>query len=176
MLLCKYHLYVNYGGGVIMTIDDKSRVFIGSSVESLNIAEAIQENLKYSCYCDIWSQGIFKPSSTALDDLIEALDVFDFAIFVFSPDDVTQIRDNTYSTVRDNVLFETALFIGRIGRKRVFYVAPDGMETHLPTDLIGFNPEKYDSKHPNVIAAVGVTCTPIKRQINNLGKYIPRII
>lgn len=147
----------------------KPRVFIGSSTESLWIAEAIQENIKYSCYCEIWTQGTFKPSGTALDSLCAALNHFDFAIFVFSPDDVTKIRDHSYGTVRDNVLFETGLFIGKIGRSRVFYIAPQGMELHLPTDLLGFNPEQYDTKHPNPIAAVGASCAVIKREIMRLG-------
>lgn len=153
-----------------MAIYDKARVFIGSSAESLHIAEAIQENFKHTCYCDVWTQGIFKPSSTNLESLCEALQDFDFAIFVFSPDDVTVIRDSAYSTVRDNVLFETGLFIGRIGKGRVFYIAPQGMDIHLPTDLIGFQPERYDSSHPNIIAAIGSACTAIKKQISNLGK------
>ncbi|SHJ08693.1 Predicted nucleotide-binding protein containing TIR-like domain-containing protein [Clostridium cavendishii DSM 21758] len=153
-----------------MTINNKPRVFIGSAVESINIAKTIQKSLQYSCYCETWAQGIFKPSNTALESLIEALDIFDFAIFVFSPDDISKIRDKAYTIVRDNVLFETGLFIGRIGRRRVFYLAPDRVELHLPTDLFGFNPERYDSTHPNVEAALEIACSSIEEQILILGK------
>ena len=71
---------------------EKPRVFIGSSAEELSVAEAIAENLKHDCYCDIWSQGLFRPSTTTLDSLLMDLGKFDFAIFVFSANDVTNIK------------------------------------------------------------------------------------
>ncbi|NOW92380.1 putative nucleotide-binding protein [Clostridium beijerinckii] len=153
-----------------MSISNKPKVFIGSSVESLKIAEAIQVNLQYLCHSTNWTQGIFKPSKTALDNLVNSLENFDFAIFVFSPDDITEIKKETHNTIRDNVIFETGLFIGRLGRDRVFYIAPEDIEIHFPSDLIGFFPEKYDINHPNLIASVGTACMPIKEQIESLGR------
>ena len=50
----------------------KPAVFIGSSVESLKIAYAIQEELTHNAEITLWSQGIFKLSNTTLDDLLEA--------------------------------------------------------------------------------------------------------
>ena len=100
----------------------KPRIFIGSSAERLNISYAIQENLEYDAQTTVWTQGIFQLSSNALDDLINALKDFDFAIFIFHPDDVLKIRDQTYKTIRDNLIFELGLFMGRLGKDHVYCV------------------------------------------------------
>jgi len=41
------------------------------------------------------------------------------------------------------------MFIGHIGKERVFYVEPSDMKIHLPSDLSGFTPLKYNITHPN---------------------------
>lgn len=149
---------------------EKYRVFIGSSVEGLEVAHAIQLNFEHTCYVDIWTQGVFEPSSSTLDDLIKALSKYDFAIFVFKPEDVSKIRKEEYATVRDNVIFEMGLFIGKLGKDRTFYITPRGEKFHLPTDLIGFNPASYDPNHPNLEGALGAPCNLILRKMQGLGK------
>ncbi|MDE7528489.1 TIR domain-containing protein [Aeromonas salmonicida] len=84
----------------------KPRVFIGSSVESLPIADAIAENLEFDAEVTIWRNGTFNISSNALDDLISKAKSVDFSIFIFSPDDLTIIRTREKYVVRDNVVFE----------------------------------------------------------------------
>ncbi|WP_238882024.1 nucleotide-binding protein [Clostridium sp. YIM B02551] len=155
-----------------MSIDDKPSVFVGSSTESISIAEAVQENLQHTCNIELWSQGTFQPSSTSLDDLLKTINRFDFAIFIFKPDDVTKLRDKEYSTVRDNLIFEMGMFIGKIGKERTFYITPRDTEIHLPTDLIGFSPATYNKDQSNIIAAVGAACSAIKRKITELGKIV----
>lgn len=150
----------------------KPRVFIGSSTEHLEVANAIQENLDYDGYITIWNQGIFNLSSTALDDLLEALDNFDFAIFVFQPDDITTIREIQYRTVRDNIIFELGLFFGRLGKERVFYITPRSIEMfHLPTDLIGITAGTYNDKREdgNIQASLGPFCSQVR---DRLKKFI----
>lgn len=70
----------------------KPKLFIGSSVESLGIAYAIQENLEFTTEVTVWSQGIFELSKFSLDSLLDAVEVSDFGVFVFSPDDISIIR------------------------------------------------------------------------------------
>lgn len=148
----------------------KPRIFIGSSVEKLNIAEYIQLNLEHISYPEIWSQNIFKLSTSAIESLFECLNNCDFAIFILSPDDVVEIRSNKSVTPRDNVIFELGLFMGKLGRNRVFYLIPRDTEIHLPTDLLGITPGTYDSNHPNLIAAIGPFCSQIKDAINKLHR------
>lgn len=147
----------------------KAKVFIGSSVEGLKIAEKIQENLDYNFDCKIWTQDTFELSQTTIESLEKVLANSDFAIFVFSHDDITTIRSKETVTIRDNVIFETGLFIGRLGRKRVFMVTPRGSsDLHLPTDLLGIMIGNYDSTRSDLAAALGPFCSKIKDQINEI--------
>src|SRR4051812_34741330 len=104
----------------------KPRLFIGSSVEGLPIAHAIQENLDHEAEVTVWPQGVFKLSVTAVDSLLRVLEPADFGIFVFSPDDIIFLRGQDQRVVRDNVVFELGLFIGKLGRQRSFVVLPRG--------------------------------------------------
>lgn len=148
----------------------KPRVFIGSSTEALDIAYAIQENLEYDSNPTVWNQGIFKLSNNSLDDLIQALDDFDFGIFVFKPDDIIEIRNNRLNTIRDNIVFELGLFIGKLGKNKVFFVQPRSTnDFHLPTDLIGMTAGKYDDlrEDRNLAAALGPFCNQVRQHLEN---------
>jgi predicted nucleotide-binding protein len=146
----------------------KPRVFIGSSVESLSIAYAIQENLEYVAEVTVWDQGIFKLSSTALDSLVKAARNSDAAVFVFAPDDIAKIRQAEVPVARDNVVFELGFFMGVLGADRVYFVVPrNEQKLHLPTDLLGvtyasFEPSRSDN---NLQAALGPACNKIKGQL-----------
>lgn len=143
----------------------KPRIFIGSSTEKLEIAYLIQENLEHDAQVTVWTQGVFKISKNSLDSLVESLFDFDLAIFVFHPDDTTQIRNQTYETVRDNIIFELGLFIGRLGKEKVFFLIPRNVESlHLPTDLLGITPKTYDDKREdnNLRASLGPFCNQIR--------------
>ena len=150
----------------------KRRVFIVSSTESLDVAHALQMELDNWAETTIWSQAVFTPSSTALDDLISAAGEYDSGIFVFSFEDVVRIRDQEYRTTRDNVVFELGLFIGSIGKERTFLVVPRTQQNfHLPTDLLGltyltFDPNRSDR---NLQAALGPACTRIRETIEKTG-------
>ncbi|MDP3682346.1 MAG: nucleotide-binding protein [Ignavibacteria bacterium] len=146
----------------------KPRIFIGSSVEGLPIAKAIQTNLDHYAFTEIWSQIDFTLSSTTLDSLIEQANNSDFAIFVFNPDDALKIRNNEVKTVRDNVLFELGLFMGAISRNKVYFIKPRGVELHIPTDLWGVTSGEYEPAHPNLTASLGPFCTKVEKLIKSL--------
>src|SRR5216683_6228054 len=150
----------------------KPRVFIGSSVKGLPIAEAIQKELSHDAETILWNQGVFRDTNVPIESLIAALDRFDFAVFVFWPEDILNIRDEDTMSVRDNVLFELGLFLGKLGRQRNFFVAPKvepDFNFHLPSDLSGITPATYDPQAKNLRAAVGAPLYEIKESIRALG-------
>lgn len=150
----------------------KPRVFIASSSESSDVARALQLELEDWAETTIWSQGVFTPSGTTLDDLIKAAGEYDFGIFVFSLEDIIKIRNEEYWTTRDNVVFELGLFIGKLGKERTFLVVPRTKEKfHLPTDLLGITYLPYEAhrRDGNLQAALGSASTQIGRTIKKLG-------
>jgi predicted nucleotide-binding protein len=152
-------------------MNDKPTLFIGSSVEGLEVAQKLQMLLDYDCYSTIWDQGIFEPSGTAIHSLINVLNTYDFAVFVFTPDDITKLRNTEVYTARDNVIFELGLFIGRIGIKRTYFLIPrNRKEFHIPTDLAGVTPLTYDANHPNLRSALGPAASEIKDMMRTYGK------
>ena len=156
----------------------KPRLFIGSSIEGLTVAYAIQENLSFNAEITVWDQGVFNLSDTTIESLMAVIESSDFGVFVFTPDDITNIRGKKNHTVRDNVLFELGLFIGKIGRKRSFIVMPDNVEFHLPTDLLGITPGKYETTRSdgNQKAATGGLSNKIREAIAKLGFIEPQEI
>jgi hypothetical protein len=102
----------------------KPRLFIGSSSENLEVAYAVQENLEAVAEVTVWTQGVFNPSKYNLESLADALFETDFGVFVFAPNDVTSMRGQERATVRDNVVFELGMFVGRLGRERCFILVP----------------------------------------------------
>jgi hypothetical protein len=151
----------------------KPRIFIGSSVESLPIADAIAENLEFDAEVTIWRSGTFKLSNNAIDDLITKSKSVDFSIFIFSPDDVATIRSREVSAVRDNVIFELGLFIGSIGKERCFIVKPRDTELHFPSDLLGITPTDYDPNRSDddLTSSLTYAATQIKRELKDKGVY-----
>src|ERR1041385_3980900 len=150
----------------------KPRMFIGSSREHGDLAYAAQEGLEHNVEATVWSQGVFAPSKTAMASLIDVLDEADFGLFILSPDDVTAMRAHDVQTVRDNVVFELGLFIGRLGSDRCFLIVPTGVEDlHLPTDLVGITPASFDPDRQdgNMVAALGPACNRIRKAIGKLG-------
>lgn len=150
----------------------KPKVFIGSSREAIPAAEAIQQALDDLSETELWSQGLFKQTNVPIEDLMVAVSRFDFAVFVFLPEDYAEIRGERELTVRDNVLFELGLFLGKLGRQRVFFIAPVGKQVfkvHLPTDLSGLRPSMYDADASNRVAAIGKSLYEAKEAIRTLG-------
>lgn len=149
----------------------KPRLFIASSVESLPIAEAVNVNLDHDFEVTIWKNGTFKLSSSTIEDLVEKSSAVDFALFIFTPDDISTIRSRSEHVVRDNVIFEMGLFVGAIGKSRSFVLKPRDVEMHLPTDLLGVTPADYDASRSDgdLVSATNRACSLIKSEVERLG-------
>jgi len=149
----------------------RSKLFIGSSLEGITVARKIQSNFEHDNFDTIiWEQGIFRPSISTMESFDEVTGNFDFAILVLTPDDVEISRKQIHASIRDNVLFELGLFIGALGRKRVFLVHPR-TQFKIPTDLAGINTLNYDPIRftNNPTSALGTACDTIRDEMLKLG-------
>lgn len=162
---------------------EKPRLFIGSARESMNYVTAMQEQLSYDFEVTPWTAGAFGAMEYTMESLQRQLDEQDYAAFVFSPDDLVQIRGQLVLAARDNTLFELGLFWGKLGRERVFCLIPDSVSEqteerqadgfHLPSDLEGLNVLRYEARRGgrNDQAAVNVACGKISTIGKELGLF-----
>jgi hypothetical protein len=145
----------------------RPKVFIGCSSEGKRVAKLLQLGLTESVDCMIWDQGVFGLSFGNLDSLVAATSQFDYAILVMTPDDQTETRGRTLNTVRDNVLFELGLFMGKLGRDRTFMVSPDDVQLDLPSDLAGVTRATYRQGDGASLGAVlGAVCTRLEQAMH----------
>ena len=109
--------------------DKAMEIFIGSSTEAAEYMEEIAvqlEELKTKPL--LWNatgKGIFIPGVNTIDSLIAIAERVDAAVFVFNADDKTWNDKSTLEstdTVRDNVLFEYGLFMGKLGKSKVCFI------------------------------------------------------
>ncbi len=152
-------------------------MFVGSSAEGVEVVNEIEARLEHD---DVivrpWTKrGVFGPSRVPIEDLLSQVDEADFALFVFGPDDKTMSRGLECHAPRDNVVFEMGLFIGRLGRERVFMVKDADVELKLPSDLSGVNPLSYKRRAEGEVADfVGPICTQIRHLIRAKGPVTDR--
>lgn len=145
-------------------------LFIGSSTEGADVAHAIQENLFGHAEASVWDQGVFQLSDYQLVELISRVQAADFAVLVCSADDVTNMRGKVLRNVRDNVLFELGMFVGKIGIERTFFLIPANAEDlHLPSDLSGITYGQYatNRRDRDWRQATAPFCTSVRRKIQD---------
>lgn len=140
------------------------KLFIGSSVEALPIARAINDELQFDFDIKLWNTGIFRIGYSSLEDLIKELNTTDFASFVFFPEDNLCKKNETKLSVRDNVIFEYGLFLGRLGRDRTSFCKLRNSNMHLPTDLAGINGGEFEYPCANIQQSVSSYCNEVRKQ------------
>jgi CRP/FNR family cyclic AMP-dependent transcriptional regulator len=155
---------------LVTTVHEKTRVFIISSGEALEIARAIQNAFEYDPFTvTVWTDGVFRASWYPIESLEKQVDQSDFAIAIAQPDDTTKTRSAELATPRDNVIFELGLFIGRIGRLRSFLLEPRGEEVKLPSDLAGITAVPYRFDPKDTVGSITPACNRIRAIIKELG-------
>ena len=129
----------------------KRKLFIGSSGEHVAICQKIKEKIEATCSnwldVDIWKRsGIFVLNKGTLESLVQAAREFDYGVFVAAPDDCLFKRMRTMKVTRDNVLFESGLFMGALGLSRTFIMASS--KVSLPSDFNGSTVIMYKGSEP----------------------------
>jgi len=147
---------------------NRPRVFISSSFEGIDYARAIQTHLEGYAISQIWDEQRFDLGRPVLESLIRTVSKFDFAVLVFTADDYFDIA-RSRGFARSNVAFEAGLFVGRLGIRRTFFVAPDVSMHRFASDLAGVSIVNYDPRALSATAAVGPAAYRILNQIRTLG-------
>lgn len=152
-------------------------LFVGCSSESLHIGKAVQTNLEGAAHVELWKQGIFRPSQNYLDDLLLKANAADFALFILSPDDVTTSRNAEKASPRDNTIFEAGLFMGALGRDRVYLLAPVDLQLKQPTDLSGMTLLTYrEPSGGNWRAAIGAVTNQVEEALAEIGRKFQPVL
>ena len=120
------------------------RVFLGSSREGIELAKLLSAVLNRYAVVKPW-YDVFRPNYGNLENLLREISTSDFAVFVWSPDDKAEIRGVESFVIRDNLVFEFGLFLGKLGRERVYAIVPEHQEgLRLLTDLHGVSLSRND--------------------------------
>lgn len=154
-------------------MNTKPRIFIGSSIESLIVAEAIKANFEFeNVEARIWNEDLFTPDDFTLNKLIQFTKSFDIAIFVWASDDKVEIenRNITKKQPRDNVILEAGMFYASLGKDRVFLFAPQEDTPKIPSDLLGLTPIRYKlPSDGNYKSELNYGVSKIKKIIKEIG-------
>ncbi len=146
------------------------KLFIISSTEALDVARAIQAQLEHDVFSTVWNEGVFFAGGYSLEALEKAVGESDFAVAIAQADDIVETRGDRQPTLRDNVLFELGLFMGKLTRYRTILVLPRASGLKLPSDLQGLTLASYvPGKADELVSRLGPACTEIRKIVRNLG-------
>jgi len=147
-------------------------LFVGSSREALEVARAIQVQLSEDCAVELWNEGVFALGYGTLESLVQALNRFDFGVFVLTGDDLLVSRGLEQRAARDDLFIEFGLFVGRLGRERTFLICCKDDNIRIPTDLAGmvYATFSMQADPTQMIPAVGPACVKIRNAVRALGR------
>lgn len=147
------------------------KIFVASSSEAKQVAYDIQELLKDDAECEVWTTAM-EPSKSTFESLRKWLEIADFGISVFAPDDDLNLKGGEFLATRDNVIFEAGLFIGKLGISRNFIFKPKNTPNfRLPSDLLGITTLSYDPSPENKDhrSSMRGDINEVRRAIGQLG-------
>lgn len=149
-------------------MDNKPKIFIGSSSESLEFVDKLELELKHDAITRPWHRT-FRLGSYTLDELVRESTEVDMAAFILGREDTIVARSKKSKSPRDNVIYEAGLFTGRIGMSNVFLIV-DQNGTKMPTDMKGLTYTTYNSKKHDTDEAVRLAAIEIRNEIKSWSK------
>lgn len=148
--------------------NEAPKLFIISSSEAKSIAQGLRAGLEHDVFSRVWDDGVFFAGGYPLEALEIQVAEFDFAVAIAEADDIIESRGVKAPTVRDNVLFELGLFMGKLTRYRTILVHPKIKDLKLPSDLQGLTLISYESGD---VATLDARLTPVCDQIRAIVDY-----
>lgn len=155
----------------------KKRIFIGSSSEELELANAaksiLERDFEVTIWNDsVWDSSVFKINNNFLNDLLRASLQFDFGLLIGSTDDLVEYRGDIVLQPRDNVLFELGLFIGRLGLSKCAFVIDK--ELKVLSDISGITLARYEKNDvPSFVNAISQVIELFRNQIDSDINFFP---
>jgi hypothetical protein len=148
----------------------KAKLFIGSSKANIKVAGLVANRLNADevAKANVWDEGLCSLNKGVLETLLRDLSEFDFAVLIWAPDDITESKGESRFSPRDNVVFECGLFMGALGRERVFIIYDQSISLKIPSDFLGVTLASYDGSRiggDDAEAAVRMACDLITREI-----------
>jgi hypothetical protein len=140
-------------------------VFIGSASESLDIAEALEFELKDVAGTVVWNR-VLRPGHYTLEELFREASEVDFAVFILGQEDKTESKGHIVPSPRDNVVYEAGLFGGRMEVSRVFLLV-DARGSKIPSDWQGLGYVTYDPTMGSSNEAIRPASIVIRKQIKD---------
>lgn len=139
----------------------KPRLFIGSSTEAYQrgLVPRLVQHLADRFDPLPWYSNAIQAGHFTLEGLIEVSRRTDFALFVFSADDVVHTRGDVRAATRDNVILEYGLFTAALGRERVAILQEDGVE--LPVDVNGLTVLRFSKEAERAKADLALRATEL---------------
>lgn len=123
----------------------KKRIFIGSSLESKDLAYLLQNELQEEFECVLWYEDFFSLGNHYYTDLVQKIVTFDYAIMIGGADDsVTRLSTKSEKIApRDNIYLEYGLFSGILSPKKVLLLLHESCM--VASDLLGMSLSQYKS-------------------------------
>lgn len=157
----------------------KKRIFIGSSTEELDLANAAKTILEFEKDFEVtiwneevWEKAVFRLNNNYLNDLIRATLQFDFGILIGTQDDKVEVRGNEHLQPRDNILFELGLFIGRLGLNNCAFLIDKDIK--LLSDIKGISLARFErNKLETFTQAITQIKDLFKNQVDSGINFFP---
>lgn len=155
---------------------ERAKVFIASSRRHIDIANATKNHLEGEHDVRVWDETTFGSGEYTLESLLKEVGVSDFGVFTFAPDDIVTTSSGNASAVRDNVVFELGLFMGRLGRERCAVIVPNVDDFKQISDLKGVTCHRYqykeDADYEYYKSATKIVAQEILTQIRKVGSRL----
>jgi predicted nucleotide-binding protein len=146
-----------------------AKLFIISSSEANDIAHTLRAGLEHDVFSTVWDQGVFWAGGYPLEALERQVAESDFAVAIAEPDDILESRGSRAPTLRDNVLFELGLFMGKLSRHRSILLHPKINDLKLPSDLQGLTLVSYPVGSEPLAERLEPACRQVKSVVARLG-------
>lgn len=155
---------------LIFPPNEAPKLFIMSSSEAIKTAHGLRTGLEKDVFSTVWDDGVFFAGGYPLEALEKQVSESDFAVAIAEPDDISESRGTRAPTVRDNVLFELGLFMGKLTRYRTILVHPRVKDLRLPSDLQGLTLIPYDpGDESTILSRIAPVCDSVRVLVKRLG-------